>query len=242
MWVCGITTGSVIYAPQDKAAFTSVHTLYKKLALNNMNNKIGNNNREKMNKGLTSSPVGPISPGGPLRSRYILPSEPWTRCPSLDSMVRQSESSLSVSLVTRSALWSLITGLLLWGNPSPEGPETMIWDSGKASLDISSVASVHTFRPSDVILSVKIPGNSEIPNEGFLASLLMSGLVTLSEGFPGNGKSAFLSVVMSLSTSFDDSSGFPLWLSRCPFLAGFKWRLSFPLLWPVSSSTKTTPR
>lgn len=72
------------------------------------NNKIGDN-REKMNKGLTSSPGGPISPGGPLRSRYILPSEPWTRCPPLGSMVHQWESSLSTSLVTRSAPWSLIT-------------------------------------------------------------------------------------------------------------------------------------
>lgn len=191
-----------------------------------------------MNEGLTSSPGGPISPGGPLWSRYILPSEPWINRPYLDSVVRQWESSLSTSLVTSLALWSLITDLQLWGKASPEGTETMRGESRKASLDISCGASIRTFT-----LSVRIPGSFENPNEGVLASLSRTRLVTLAEGFPGNGQSAFLSVVMLSSTGVDDSSGSPLWLSRCPFLVGIEWRLTFPLLWkrPVSSSTKTRP-
>lgn len=171
------------------------------------NDKIGDN---RENGGLTSSPRGPISPGGPLRSRYILPSEPWTRRPSPGSWVRRWE-------VVR----SLIADVRLCGTASP-----VRRDSGK---DVSSVASVRTFKPSDVTRAVRIPGSSGSPNEGFLAPLSV--------------RLAFLSAVMLSSTSLDDSPGFSLGLPRRPFRAGFAWRWTFPLLWkrPVSSSTKTTP-
>lgn len=100
----------------------------------------------------------------------------------------------------------------------------MMGDSGKARFDVSSV----TLASPDVIASEKIPGSSEIPNEGFLVGLSPSSSVRLSDGFPGNWEmvppleSVFLSMVMFSSNSFDDCSGFPLWFSKCPFLTGFK--------------------
>lgn len=192
---------------------------------------------------LTSGPGAPILPGRPLRSRFVFPSDPRTRSPSLDTTVTIRGLPLSGSVSFPSWLFWCTGDLVVWtviGAWLVAG-ETVLISTGNSS--ISSFDSVET---------LGVLGSRGIPSEGFFGEPPTSKSIILSEGFRGNTtevrESVFFSVVMFSSTFLDDASGLPFWLPFSPFL-GFHWGFTTPPLWKTgsnksvsSSTTKTSPR
>lgn len=189
---------------------------------------------------LTSSPGGPIRPGGPRWSRYVLPSEPRTRFPSVDPMATVAGRPFSVSPSLCSRLRSNRTELCVVGG--------LPLTSGEGET-----VPVSLLESAEALGSDGILGGAGKPSEGFLWEPPMSKSMISSEGFPGNSdgvlplESFFFSVVMFSSKLLDDGSGFPFWRPFGPLLEGFHWGFTCLPFWKtvsnksVSSSTKRTP-